>query len=425
MIDYIVNGGGSAFSYVKEMLVSGWSPRVLTYAISEPLGMLPFTAWRVIFTVFGCLTAVGISKLVTSKRAALNRTINWVITAFMVIYPWSHMQSAGWVTTTVAYSFQLLFLVVALIPVKKIVRGERIAAWEYVLYIVMTIFAANVEQTLPILALCFLGAIVYLAVKKKTHAFIWVQLILTVAIGAWMVLYTGSGGRVHSETLMAMPDFGMLSTTQKLDMGFARMVYHFFFTPNVMMLVFALLTAVLVFRAHKRFSYRAIGMIPLVAVTFLGVLKSITSTVFPGLNAMTANVAPPEGSTSSLGARGAINLLNFESIQAYLAFGVMVICIVCLLLSMILIWSDRPRKAFLAVLFLLGCMGSVVMMGFSPSVYHSGERTFMYMYFGLIVVGVLLFKRLLKKQGKINQPMIWVLCVCAVLSFGNTIYLIG
>jgi hypothetical protein len=221
-----------------------------------------------------------------------------------------------------------------------------------------------------------------------------------------------------------MPDFGMLSTTQKLDMGFTRMVYHFFFTPNVMMLVFALLTAVLVFRVHKCFCYRAIGMIPLAAVTFLGVLQSVTSTVFPGLNAMTAGVAPPENVMSGLGVRGAINILNFENAQSYVTFAVMALCVVCLLLSMFLVWSDRPRRAFFAVLFLLGGIGSAVMMGFSPSLYHSDDRTFMYMYFGLMVVGASLFKRLLKKQGKINRPLIWTLGICAVLSFGNTIYLI-
>ena len=80
--------------------------------------------------------------------------------------------------------------------------------------------------------------------------------------------------------------------------------------------------------------------------------------------------------------------VEWNSYITYLNIIYIILVIICILLSLYWIFEDE-FMIFIKCAFVLGVgFFSAVGMGFSPTLYATGERAFLFFYFALIYVGV-------------------------------------
>ena len=72
--------------------------------------------------------------------------------------------------------------------------------------------------------------------------------------------------------------------------------------------------------------------------------------------------------------------------------------IVCLIMSLLLIFKNLKNNVALLV-FLIG-LASRLIMGFSPTIFVSGNRTMIFFEFAMIIGALLIWQELIKKTDK-------------------------
>ncbi|MDP4089336.1 MAG: hypothetical protein Q8930_08735 [Bacillota bacterium] len=92
-----------------------------------------------------------------------------------------------------------------------------------------------------------------------------------------------------------------------------------------------------------------------------------------------------------------------------------------ILISLYLIFENK-RYSILAVFIILLGLGSRMVMGFSPTIWASNTRTFIFMYFAFITCAVILYKVILdSKESKYIAYSSDAIGLIAVLSFLNLV----
>ena len=84
-------------------------------------------------------------------------------------------------------------------------------------------------------------------------------------------------------------------------------------------------------------------------------------------------------------------------IQKILVFG---LCISIVLIYCIILYKLLKKESIFPMLLLLTGCGTRLIMGFSPTIFNSGSRTTIFLYFSLLFILLLLFKKYNKLFSK-------------------------
>ena len=77
--------------------------------------------------------------------------------------------------------------------------------------------------------------------------------------------------------------------------------------------------------------------------------------------------------------------------------------IICIILSLLLVYKKLDSN--IAVLVFLAGFASRLVMGFSPTVFLSGERTMLFFEFAMIIVSILVWQEIIKKTDKSEKKV--------------------
>lgn len=397
---------------------NSWSSRVFINAVMFALLKLPAIVWRVANTVVMFSVAWGIYRLLPPDMAKQKRNVRWVIVALLVMYPWNHMASAGWIATTLNYLWVGAAVIVALIPIKKILLSETIAKWEYPLYAVALIFGLNAEQGAVVLLFMYAVAAIYFLVKKRRAWFVWVNFVLCIVGLLFILNAPGNAIRLAQETETYFPAFSQLSVLQKMGMGVLRTLEHFLFAPNMIMLTSLILLTACLFRKFSKPIARFLGSLPLCVYTLFGIvlyaIPAMQSPAFMLLSEQTVQtgVVPQIPDVIATG--------MFPNLYSFVAFVLLAAVSLFVCISPFLLMRSKTKALFTAV-FLVACFAVTCAMGFSPTIFASGKRTFMYMYLGIILYAALLFGEIddVKMQNRLKTLVIFIAAVAVVLLLVN------
>lgn len=95
---------------------SNWTSRILIEAALVVVAKYSIL-WRILDVGIMILTAASISKLTTEQPS---RKINWIITYLSATLSYTVYNSAGWMATTLNYSWPLAFGLFSMISIKKL-----------------------------------------------------------------------------------------------------------------------------------------------------------------------------------------------------------------------------------------------------------------------------------------------------------------
>ncbi len=366
---------------------SWWSSRVIIEFIL--CAVLKTSKYLWIFFEAGMVALAGysISRIFVKD----NKKENNVMLLFMILlYPLNVMNGAGWAATTTNYMWPLATCLFALVPIKKIWSNEKIRWFEYPLYSIALIYAGNQEQSCAILVGTYILFSVFMIIKnKKIHPYMIVQNLLIIASLIFILTCPGNYARNEKEVIDNFKDFEMLTILDKIGLGLTATNALLVGQGNIIFLMFTGLITVYIFSNYKESLYRIIAVIPFLSIVLLSFMPSITGTIFSFLVSFKKYFVM-EG--VMLTAANSNNL--FYTLPVIFAF----INFMCVILSIMLIFKNLKNNIALLV-FLVG-LASRLIMGFSPTIFASANRTMIFFEFSMIIVSILIWQELIKKNDK-------------------------
>lgn len=288
-------------------------------------------------------------------------------------FPTMVMVDAGFVATTVNYLWPVTFGILNLLPLINYYYDKKTSKPLLFLLIPFLMYSTNMQQMCVVLLAIFLFANIYFILKKSVKPYILLQFVITLTgtISSLILNFTGDNSRILRETGRYFPDFGHLNLFEKVELGFSSTFYcmtmeiHFAFAG---FLTFALFLSTMCFKKKKSIVLKICSIIPpLSAIVF-----TVTSLI-SGKNSV--------GNFRNYGLEKAV--YSFEPALDIMFIFIGLIMVYC-------IWNlidSKGHQLFGVSVFLLG-LGSRMLMGFSPTVWASGYRTFCILFITFIYIAL-------------------------------------
>lgn len=309
---------------------------------------------------------------------------NIFISSAVMMYSFVDMQSAGWIVTTCCYFVPLVFVVISLLPIKKFIKNEKLNKKELIIYAIALIVATSgALQGLAVMVMCYSLLFIYCLIVKKQYKenYIFVIILIIMAIATFT---NGSNvDRVAIETIKRMPMLEMFNLISRIDIGLSSSFGWLLFGSNYFIPFAFLVLIILLYKKHKSFKITLFGIIP-------EVLRIFTKKLY--LNNLSINafeIGPKDLGTSNYG------LFNLESINKYDTY--LLYFVICIIITIVLIeiflLCDNMKTFIVVVLVLLIGFISRFILTFTPNVFASQQRTFIYFNFSIILTLIIVYSK--------------------------------
>lgn len=371
-----------------------WSSRLIIETILIFFTKYSFFLWRIADSMVIVLLVYSISRIFLEKS---NYKYDiWILIGLILLYPFYQMSSAGWVATTLNYLWPLSFGLFSFIPIKKQLNNEKMSIIEKIFYALALVFACNTEQMGAIIFGFYLIYSIYLIKNKQytkeNFAYILFCMLLSIVSLFYILTCPGNENRFIAE-LHWLPEFTAYSFWDKILAGFISTTSYFFYKFRLLYFLLCCLLSVCSFIKYKEIPKRIFGSFPLSIYTICTVGKKILLVFFPSF-------ASNDPAT------------YIFQVPSFTSFSLKIFCIInlviCVLLLLELFFIFDKEKAIGLSLILMAGGASRIIMGFSPTLYASEYRTYIYLYFSIIIICLLLLDFILDNTSKIRKKYISV-----------------
>ena len=280
------------------------------------------------------------------------------------------MASAGWIATTTNYLWPLWGVLVIGMVLKQLRCGRKVPVWEAAAAFLACAYAGSQEQA-AVLLLLLLGMEVlhYISEKRMKQPLLYA--LCGIDIISLIYIFSCPGNAIRSAQEMAgrMPEFADFTFAEKLYMGLANVERIFIAELDPVYCVVAAVLLLLVYR--KTGDYRKTLLTGIPALLLFG--QAVVRVSHPFFEKV---FVLPAQATS----------WNWGGAMTYMPLIFLVLSVFGILYAL---WqlADGAWKHYLWTAFLLaGGFAMGVVMGFSPTIYASANRPYLYLYFVLIYV---------------------------------------
>ncbi|WP_211279956.1 hypothetical protein [Bifidobacterium eulemuris] len=397
-----------------EFLVSRyqtWSSRLIIEAALVTITHA-LLVWHVLDIAMCLLLFVSIRSIV-SPSDQHRSYMSWIILLLMACYPIMDMSSAGWVATTMNYSWPLALGMFSMATMVRYMRAhddsptvrKTQAPSKPIIALSLTsaLVAANVEQSALLLFGFTLVFVAYSRWNRLPLGVLLAHLAISLIGIVFILLCPGNANRNTTEAQTWWPnnhnfkipaDYADFSMADKTYLGISTTLDRYLFLSNAFMCVFAITLALLILRQRpigKRGGLQAaiaiVVCVPFMARFLLGAL----SPLLPDRLVAIMNYAGYD-----------VSILRVTLIAGQIAL--------CALILAELYWVYGRTLQFLTtVVILLAGFMSRVIMGFSPTLFASQGRTFIFADFCLMCVTAMLLHTLTKRNSRTERIVILVI----------------
>jgi hypothetical protein len=266
-------------------------------------------------------------------------------------------------------------------------------------------FGANLEQGVVILLLFLIAYdfMLLLKIYKITtqHWFLIISHIIVIFDFLYILLCPGNRLRAVSEEATWFPEFGTLTVIRKCELGMSSTLYHFIFNIEPIFLIFSCCLMLIVFEIEKGIVFRTFAIIPFFINISFTVFKSDLYALFPIFTYF-------DNIMSNIGIWDQNNPI---SIVCWL---LMIVVIISIIFALCVICKRYLKVGVCSFISIVLGFASRCMMGFSPTIWVSSDRTYIFIYFSFIIAIVYLLDVMENKN--IRNTIISISTVLALLS---------
>lgn len=355
--------GGSYLSFLKTRY-STWSSRIIIEIITL-VSVQHHLIWRILNSIVMTMCAVLPAFLFKKTKDVKPQSILLSVILFGLV-PNSMFSETGWIATTTNYVFAAAMGLLALLSSTQLFVKKEPGFLIFIIGLVATLYAANQEQMLALLL--GLNILFFIALcRSKKREYIATNIIFIILSAIVIVSAKGNKIRYESEVSRWFPDFESLSFIKKIELGFASTMRHLFFDNQWVVLIFLASLLVLLYLKYRRSVFTVFAAIPLV-----GSLIISNNQLFK-INWITNML-------NSFGQYG--TSFTISDPKTWAADLILMIFLVCVLISIMLYFEFKVKALFVSIIF-LGLIFTRMMMGFSPTIWASATRTFLFTYIGI------------------------------------------
>ncbi|MGV8906545.1 MAG: DUF6056 family protein [Acetobacterium sp.] len=385
-----------------------WSSRIFIMPVAAFFAAQNFGGFTFFDTCFYFLLPFMVSKLFVFEN---NWENNWIIVFLLACVPFiTMMDTAGWVITSIHYLWPLILGLVALYPLKKIYFEEPIKWYETVFYVMVTIFAANMEVMAVIIMTFYIIFTLYFIYQKRITGFIIFQTVLTMANMVFILTCPGNALREVAETASRFPEYANFGLIEKMALSATSTLICI--DQNFILLVVLGMAWIFSWNQYKTLLPRIIGFMPFVFALLINAARVV---MLSPKFAYFFNSLTGVNSVDLINPKSLMNVI--PGISHYIILSFMVIFAGLLMLMTCVLFKDSKKIGIAVLVMGSGIMARVV-MGFSATVYESGARTFLFTYIALAIYGLLLYLEfkpdLSEKRQKI---LVAALCIIAIMGY--------
>lgn len=370
-----------------------WASRLFIEAVLVYISRNIFL-WRILDWAFWVLLAWAFVMLFPKEK---RETAAYITVGFLLIYPMWDLRTAGWIATSANYTWPLALGVFSLHGTAKAFYGRKTSIGMWILYAIAALYGANMEQMSAVLLAVNVCAIIYF-IMEKTPVRIYGSAIIgaVIAAGEFIFIMTcpGNAARKSQEIINWMPNFASYNLLDKFCMGFVDTMHHMISSGNLIFLCYVVLLAVLVFQKTKDLKYRLPAIIPVALNLWLVAFPDMLETNFPSF-------------ASVMEKNAFINGTNYHIAKNYIPTILYLLIIGCMLLSLVAVCETYLELLGQGILMGLA-LATRLIMGFTPTIYVSQERTFFYLYMLMGISAVYLVlanQNLLKEKQKLYEGL--------------------
>lgn len=374
-----------------------WSSRLLIEFFVLPFSALPRVIWNFFDSIVFLLIAVLIPQIafnikkIDEKRLFIYNSLSCVI-VLLYIFTTSRgvLGSAGYIATTLNYTWPLFFVLLHFYLVKKYLFNDNNASKKqkiaiYAVMLFALIFSINQEMMLLLVSEVYFFMILYCLYNKvKIPNTIFFMLLIISLDFLYVYSCPGNHLRYSHEILHWFPDYYKLTLVNKIDLGITPLLNRIVLLYSLINLFFFGILGVYVYSITKKKIPIVISLIPLMFVVTLGVMNLMGYT--PLIGFMKAGITKYGLLHSNLK-----HILINSSIYAIMIFSV--------IYSLIRIYKHGKRRlSFIIFCLLILGFTSQMIRGFSPTVWGGGQRWEIYYYFCIACATYLLSVDLLESK---------------------------
>ncbi len=379
------------------------SSRLIIDCYSAIILHISMTLWKILdIILIACFPLLVIKML--NMKVDMNHAM--ICTGIFMFYPIYALSECGWAVTTMYYFWVNIFAMIAIYYALKQVNAKRLRWFEILIAVLANIIASNKEQISLILLILFVVLFLYQFINKQTKLLMAIQSII--AFIELVFSFVSPGNQVRSEVEIAesLVDFKMLTFLDKLQLGYSTTV--FYLIDNLFFVLLCLLLCIYIFRISNSVFYRMIASFPLLLCLALGYFRNIVVEFIPGIDRI----------MNALGNYGVIDLTNFDIRSAYIPLVLLGMICACVLVCIYIVYPNF--KGILIISAIIGGFLSRMAMGFSPTIYRSGKRTFIPLIIIFLICDCYLFSDMIDKKI-INDKFKYLLVSIACISFISTL----
>lgn len=380
-------GQGSLYKFL-DFRYKTWSGRVILEGIMVFIIRQNIWLWRILNILVTLILCYSINKF-----TEIDNKKNYLITFIVFISLFSitrpvYFSSALWVVGSFNYIWPAAFGILSLLPFKYTLLKENYNKKLYLIYFISTVIACNGEQSAAVTIAFSLIVTVFVCIRdKKAYLLLILHNIFMIINGLFLFRAPGNQSRMRAETVLSFPEFGMLTTIEKVYRGLTLYINHAFYESTLLTFTMALLIFILVYNKFEDRYIRFLALLPM-ASTILYKLN------YSDLFQIVKN--KPE-----------FEYLTFN-INMYLPIGVF-LGISILMVYLLYIIFDSLEIKLLAVVSYLGAIASTLSISFSPTMYTSGERIFFMTDILFVIILGVLIKEIISQEIHKNNIIRYII----------------
>lgn len=407
---------GTALEFLKDRYL-GWSSRLVVEGILIYLTRMPLLVWRVLDILVYLWMAVSMGKLfglgeeaggieigVTKTANSLNslngknkmgflrKSAVLISIVLIMLFPVSLLNSAGWIATTLNYTWPMAAAIYCFLPLRYSLSGETMGKLQLLFTGLAALLATSQEQICAIVFCAYVAVILYalfgLHKDKKMLPAVWMVLVISLIALILTVACPGNAVRSLTETELRFPEFADLSFGEKFLSGYLRT--GSFFMQGRFSLALLLLTILLLLlsfsegaRESRRSKAATLDLDNTVEKTWTSLWVARISALIAFIGALSGAAASTYISRYNPELRALPRLLQNDILpitgSAFywneIALQAVIITILFLALALALfLLMPTVSGGLLNVLILGAAFVSYLIIGFSPTIYMSYHR---------------------------------------------------
>lgn len=341
---------------------------------------------------------------VLCKLLKADKNICEYCTFLILLYPFYDMVSAGWIATTLNCLWPLWCILYVSLLVQKKMQNRNLKPYEYITGYAALLFGSNEEQAAAaLLALLLTACAVKWLHREFTQPFLYIGILLNLLSLAFIFTCPGNDSRFIQECAKYAPDFAHLSVIDKAGLAIINTERVFIANTDIIFLVTAVVFSILIYKKTKNYRKTLTSLVP------IGIMFGYTvlNTAFPKSEKLFCTPGKEFG-------------IEWTNIKTYIWLAFVLAVIASILLSVW--WLAHSRREFACLSGILGVgYATTVIMGFSPTLYASADRVFIYFYFSLIFVSGYCMNKTLKYAKFTDvEKKLWI-TVAALLTVFSVI----